>query len=308
MALPVNPATTTTAVDLLYQLKKILLHYQKSTLSGVRTFKLGVLPPQPIFPAINIMPEEETYQYNYNGGKYEVLRSFLFEIYARHDSPAHAMETARDLVGFIKEILKINQTLDGVAVDLEFHPRIFEELISFHGKYLQIGTIPIRVLSYEFLPINRVQEDRIVSTTSSELINEIFQTLLNCKLKSGQFSLRNVAQFEKSRIPPIPKFPAITVTEPQLDQNRTYTGLDAGNRDFEVSIYTRLLDKDALLTDNLKILEVVKDVLQLHHRFGGRCIHSWVDSVQFLRQTLDIGSVYTTTLRLKTQSQEINPT
>lgn len=304
----VNPAATTTIVDLLYQIKNTLLRHQRGSLKDIKTFKLGVLPPQPIFPALNIMPEEETYSYPFNGGKYEVHRSFLIEIFVRHDTPASAMEQTRDLVGHLKEILKSNRDMDGHAVDVEFHPRFFEEVIAFQGKYLQIGTIPIRVLSYEFLPENRVDEDVIVPTTSSELVKEIYETFQLYRLRPGNLSLKTIEQLEKSRIPPIPKFPAISLIEPQIGQDRFYTGLDAGRRDFDISIYTRLLDKDPLLIENLTLLEVIKDIVQINHRFSGKCIQSFIDSVQFIRQTLNIGNVYTTTIRLKTDAQEINPT
>ena len=119
MALPaeINPAATTTSVDLLLELKKILVANQRSTLKDVKTFKIGVLPPTPVFPAINVMPEEEFFVDTFSSGKYSVWRHYLIEVYSRHRLPAEAMNQTRDIVGYIKEIIKANRAVSGQAVD-----------------------------------------------------------------------------------------------------------------------------------------------------------------------------------------------
>jgi len=300
-------ATITTAKDILLELKRVLVSEQVRKLNSVRTFKLGVLPPQPTFPAINIMPDSESYEYTLPGGKYKVLRNYLIEVFSRHRSPAEAMNQTRDLVGLIKQVVKENIRVNDQSIDVEIFPRVFEETITFQGQFLQAGTIPIRAHSYEFMPENRLEANTLVPTTSSELIGIIHRTLDYHRSQPPPLSLRNIVQIEKSRIPPVANFPALTVIEPQLDQNREYAGLDAGDRLFELTIWTRLLDKDPMLLEALDILEVIKDIVQIHHMWEGRSMLSRILSVTMSRESLEIGKVYRTTVRMVTKSEEINP-
>lgn len=293
-------ATTRQLID---TMKNVLLSFRESELRGINTWKRGVLPPIPAFPALTIMPERVDFEYSHNNKKYTAKWLISVEFFARQRTPEEAMEQVRYYSGVTKQIFKEYFKWDGLAVDSEVFPKEYEELIPFQGQYLQMGAIPIEVITYEEQPQNLDIVNEFRWTDSVDLIAAVFDRLTKQKNESNM-SLRQVRQFYRSQIPPIPDYPAITVIEPITNNERVYTGLDANTRIFEISVFTHLLDQEVNLDMNLDIVETLVDILQVYYMWGGRCIDSPVLGVQFFRDTNEIGKVYRSTITYQCQSPE----
>lgn len=293
-----------TARVLLTQIKNVLLQYQSAELRGVVTYKRGVLPPQPAFPALAIMPELATFGIPLSNGKYEVRWQVNLELFANQRTPDEAMDTVRLLANNIKQIVRQNPTWGGIAIDTEIFAKEYEELIPFMGQFMQIGSVPIEILTYEQMPPNLDVRTEFRYTDSVDLIKAIFERLIRQK-NERLMSLGAVAEFYRAHIPPIPTFPAVTLIEPVTNSERVYTGLDANTRTYHLNIFTRLADQELNLDANLDILETVIDILQVYYSWGGRTINSLVQKIEFARETTArIGAVYRTTIEYMCQSPE----
>ncbi len=292
-----------TAKQLINTMKKVLLSFRDRELKGINTWKRGVLPPMPAFPAMTIMPERVDFEYTHSGGKYTARWLINVEFFARHRSPEEAMEQVRYYSGVTKHLFKEFFQWDGLAIDSEVHPKEYEELIPFQGQYMQMGAVPIEIITYEDQPTNRETLTEFRWTDSTDLIQVIFDRLTRQKNESVM-SLKPVKQFYRSQIPPIPAYPAVTLIEPITNNERVYTALDANTRIFEASVFTHLLDQEQNLDLNLDLVEVIVDVLQTYYMWGGRCIDSPVLGVQFFRESNEIGKVYRSTVTYQCQSPE----
>jgi len=292
-----------TARQLIDKMKQVLLSFRERELRGINTWKRGVLPPMPAFPAIAIMPERVDFDYSHSGGKYTARWLISVEFFARQRTPEEAMEQVRHYAGVTKHIFKEYFKWDGLAVDSEVFPKEYEELIPFQGQYLQMGAVPIQVITYEEQASPREVYNDFRWTDSVDLIQQIFERLTKQR-NEAQMSLRQVSQFYRSQIPPIPEYPAVTLVEPLTDNERVYTSLDANTRVFEISVFTHLLDQEVNLDVNLDIVETIIDVLQVYYMWGGRCIDSPVLGVQFFRDTNEVGKVYRSTITYQCQSPE----
>ncbi len=293
----------TTARQLIDAMKNVLLSFRERELRGIKTWKRGVLPPMPAFPACVIMPERVDFEYSHSAGQYTARWLISVEFFARHRKPEEAMEQVRYYSGITKHIFKEYFQWDGLAVDSEVFPKEYEELIPFQGQYLQMGAVPIEILTYEEQPPELEIFNEFRWTDSVDLIQTIFERLTKQKNESAM-SLKQVRQFYRSQIPPIPDYPAITLIEPITNNERIYTALDANTRIFEINIFTHLLDKEINLDMNLNIVETLIDILQVYYMWGGRCIDSPVLGVQFFRDTNETGKVYRSTITYQCQSPE----
>ncbi|KKK66601.1 hypothetical protein LCGC14_2962470, partial [marine sediment metagenome] len=266
-------------------------------------WKRGVLPPMPAFPAVAIMPERVDFEYSHSGGKYTARWAINVEFFAKQRTPEEAMEQVRYYSEVTKSIFEEFFQWEGLAIDSEIVPREYEELIPFQGQYLQMGAVPIEIVTYEEQPANREVLTEFRWTDSTDLIQVIYDRLTRQKNES-QMTLKQVKQFYRAHIPPVPDYPAVTLTEPIIDHERTYTALDSNSRLFEISVLTHLLDQEQNLDLNLDLTEVLIDILQAYYAWGGRCINSPVLGVQFFRESNELGKVYRSTISYQCQSLE----
>jgi len=293
----------TTTKQLINTIRNVLMSFRERDLKGINTWKRGVLPPMPAFPALTIMPERVDFDYSHSNGQYTARWLISVEFFARHRKPEEAMEQVRFFSGQAKHIFKEFHQWEGLAIDSEVFPKEYEELIPFQGQYMQMGAVPLEIITHEEQPAVLEQYTEFRSTDSTDLITAIYDRLTRQKQETTM-SLSAVNQFFRSQIPPIPAFPAVTIIEPITDNERVYTGLDANTRVFEISVFTHLLDQENNLDLNLDLVETIIDILQTYYMWGGRCINSPVLGVQFFREKNAIGDVYRSTITYQTQSPE----
>ena len=82
----------------LTDIKTVLLTYQNTTLSDLRTYKRGCLPPMPSFPALAILPEKEKIIRRRSNGQQVVERDILIEVYAKAVDRKYAVAQVMDIM------------------------------------------------------------------------------------------------------------------------------------------------------------------------------------------------------------------
>jgi len=295
-----------TGKQLLDSIKHTLLQFRERELRGIATWKKGILPPVPAFPVCNLFPSRVNYNYRYSGGKYEARWGIDIEFFAIGRTPTEAMDQVRSYLHSARDIIKQYFKWDGLSIDTEIPMGETPEGIVYQHKFLQVGVLPIEIISYEFKPEERLTLTEYRETSSVELGQRIFDRLVAQKTQTA-FSLREVNYIERAKVAPIPSFPAIVVLEPTTEYERMHTGLDHNARQFTIDIYTRLADKEINLDINLDLVEKVIDILQVYYTWGGTCYNSEVMGVEFIRDSRPSevgGMVYSSSIRYTCLSAE----
>jgi len=263
---------------LLTAIKNRLLAYQDGTLLSVKTYKRGVLPPIPNFPAVVVLPIRETLKSPRSGGNYRNDREINIEIYTYGLKTDNILRTCIDLSDAVKDILKNEFKMNDAALnntyDTVIGNQIYGEPQPFRNAIVQKCTIPIMCRSFESLPIATFSPT-LTEVTPKDLLDEIYDEI------SAYTYTKTVKIKRKAVMPPMSSYPAICVVEDMDEPERSRSGVDRPLRRFTVAIFEKQLDKEVLLDNLLSIVENVKDCLQENHRWNDKCENSWVGSVEY---------------------------
>lgn len=292
-------------------IKDTLLQYQNSELAAVKTWKRGVLPPTPTFPACAVMPQRCLIYGDYNRRK-QLEWEFSLEFFARHTDPRVAIETATELAQAAKMVMKQHFKLGAISgdpsstnvVDTELQPTYTESISQPPGQYMQMAVVPLRITQYEALPDNVQVPVEAGFTDNVELVRFIQTRLENWARYKGLPNLGQVSLFARSVAPPVAKFPAVTVIENQHNHHRELTGLDIVNRTYDFSVYTNLLPQEVNFDLNLALVDQLVKVLWIDYAWGGRAELTDVEEIQFVREQNEVGRMYRSTVTANIQCRE----
>jgi len=283
-------ATTKSILD---QIKATLLTYQNTTLSGIITFKRGVLPPNPAFPAIAVVPIEERPTGGKAGNEYSNFRRFNIEIYAKEFKVKDAVDRTKAIADLVIDIINNNIEWEGLAIDSFISELVEEDPIPADSKVIAVCVIPLETHSLEVKPDNREVTNTIYRT--SETIQDSIKTLFETYYSApdGDLDTSKANSIYRTSYPVIPKFPSITIGEPSMEVSRRFAGIDVEVRHFQIGVWTKLLDKEIQLDNNLDLVEAVKAILYRHCGYG---INPKIDSIVFDMSTSPVGNVYNSTI------------
>ncbi len=268
----------TTMSDLLTAIKNTLLTYQTSTLSSVKTYKRGVLPPVPVFPAVAILPVSETFGKPRSNKIVPVYREVLIEVYTKHLNQDTQVSQNYDITEAIRNILKYDLRLvDGNTDKSSFD--IFVDVssygdIQYSNSIIRRSSFSVKVSSYETLPTS------INNTTISEETSKNILTVLHSKIAAYTFT-DNIAHIKKEVMPPTPTFPSIYVYTDKEEQDRFGAGLDSINRNFIITVVQKQLPKEQLLNTLFRIVDNLKVLLWTNNRLDNTLRYSYIDSIEY---------------------------
>jgi len=288
---------TVTTKELLNKIKETLLICRSHTgLDTVRTFKRGILPPIPTFPAIAIVPIREIHGGVWSGGKYEVTRQINLEVYSKKLSGKASLDQSKNIAKEIVNIGKKIFTWGDLVLETVFGGPNEEDPMEFGSSILSVCTVPMWFISYERIPDKRIKSGlkNITAVGLSELMERILEQ--HKKTPLLDLSLSKVAQLSRGPIPLLGNFPAVTINAPTMDIEKTYSSADTEIRHFNIGVWTKLLDKEINLDQNLDIIEVLKDLLQIYSGWNGYCISSEIVDIEYDMTTIPIGKVYSSTI------------
>ena len=101
------PTYETTMKDLLTSIKTMAK--TDSDFSGIQTWKRGILPPMPTFPAFTVLPIRETFPRIYAGGRYHVERDVAIDVYVKGLESEVIAERVMDWAEEIKELVQADR-------------------------------------------------------------------------------------------------------------------------------------------------------------------------------------------------------
>lgn len=282
-----------------------ILKDNSSDISEIKTYKKGVLPPLPAFPALSILPQSETFSYQYSGGKYRVAKEVELQLYLKGLSLKVIKESLRSLIKRITRILTDNYTLSGTLYDLYLESQGFQDPLVLTNSIIQSATIRIIGYSFEFKPTNIASDESLKHLDENKVISEIKELFIRYK-NSIEYPLSTIKSLNLQTIGPQSNFPAVLIAG-SLDSPRvrTFTGLDTLELRCEISIFTKLLDKNYALYSNLDLVENIKRVLQLSGNLNGYLLNPEILRINYFR-TLNpmLGLVYSSVLEYGGQGIE----
>lgn len=277
-------------------------------LNKVKTFKIGPITPQAVFPAIVLVPETKTTVRWLNGGKRRVARAITAYVYVRQAKSNLAREWLPELVNDIRESFQTNPfLLDRVGTErtygVEFGPVNIEELAEPKPSMIWTATLPIILYSTEQMP-SRLVSPVYAETTQKELLAEI----------EAKFRAKEHTEFRKLNsmyfwhIPPIPvkHIPALVIVEPGEVTEPIFTGADSLTRVFESYLYFPWNRDESTLLDMLDTSEEIEQFLYENNRFSDLAIDTEMGQTDF--GTADSGGtmVYQATLPFACRCREEN--
>jgi len=282
--------------DLLTALKERLLLYQTSTLSAVKTWKRGVLPPIPTFPALAILPVNEALSSPRSGGAYRCDRELLIEIYTKGLTPEKIMKSNLEIVEAVKDVLKTEYELDHNAIkrtyDLVMDTHTLGEPYPFKNSIVQKSTIPVICRSLEKFPTMSARDTgRFDTSITDSNPSDLMDKVLGVLSSYGSYTKAPKVQ-RKGTLPPCMSYPSLHVLEDTDRKERYAAGVDRPNRIFTIALFNRQLDKEVLLNTLMTLTEEVKDCLQENPKFGNRCSNSWIPTVDYGTFNTESGPLY----------------
>jgi len=303
-------AVTTTMKALLTNIKQVFLNARTSI--GCDHYKRGILAIQPRFPCIAILPMTESIVEFRSGGQYVIQRNINIEAYTKHFDTQKGLERLKKIVAGMVNVCQ-TQNLDSTStwktttIDSTWGSEVYETPFEIENQIIQVATIPMTFTSHETMPTGRTPSATVVETSQSSLVDAIYSKILTYVNATDTFlDLANVKQLYKKEIPPIPKYPAITVVGRNIDRERLYRGMDAPMHNIEIGVFTKLLDKEWSLDQNLDIIEVLKDVVQYNNDWGGRVEDTLISSIQYDRADISgLGFCYRSRIFLSCEGHEV---
>ena len=271
----------TTTKDLIIKIHKLFVD-NKDKIPSVVTFKKGVLPPLPAFPALAILPIEETFNYNYSGGRYKVNRKMELQVITKTVNKRDGRDQVEDLIDKCNRILRDNPTIEDQCFDCIVSVQDLGDPIERDNSLLTFGVITLSCLSFEDKPERRESVIELYETKSNHLVSQIYDQFI--KYKNDQdYPLNSISTLHVQTLGPQPAFPVVIISDMGCDRIRQFTGIDMPSREIRIEVITKLLDKDFALFQNLDICENIKRVLQMDYTLGGAAINSEVERINYFR-------------------------
>lgn len=296
----------------LTDIKTVLLTYQNTTLEDLNCFQRGILPPMPAFPALAILPEKERIIRRRSNGQQIVERDISIEVYAkaarREDAVVHTM----DIMEAIKNIgqAQITSLWNSTCFDFDMYSETYIEPVALKSnQFIHGGSMRFRFRDHHTIPVgSRKRKASVAETKASDILNAVYDAIYSYR-SDLTYSLADVNIFVKQDIPPLPKFPAITVVEGKTNRLKSLTGMDDVTRIFDISVWTELVDKEYSLNKNLDIVETLKDILEIEYTFTNSTVAQAYNS-QIVQTTYNrndvrsLGRVYRSAIQLEVNGFE----
>lgn len=272
-----------TTKELLTTLKTFLQDKSKEGLSDnlakIKQFKKGVLSPMPIFPAVVIVPRSERLEKFYSGGMYHAGREIEIYVYVKgigkqKEDRLQCMQT----IGEIRSLLYENHTLGKSEIyNIEFGEEDYFGDVPFGRLILQEGKFSMTFWSKENLPTDRTESIALSISDVKDLLDSITEKFKKAK-NDGSLDVKQMVDVS---FPPIPKFPAVGVTELPSSTEHFEAGRDTHFRNFTVFVWSKCFDKEIVLDVNLDLIEQVKELIWRNYKWAGKTRNTIIRTINY---------------------------
>ena len=293
----------TTTKDLIIQVHKTFVE-NRDKIPGLKTFKNGVLPPLPAFPAIAILPKRDSFNYKYSGGKYIVSRELELQVIAKSIKKREARDQVQKLMDGCIRIIRDDSTFNDLCYDTWAESQDLEDPIERTDSVLSIGTIKMLCYSEEYKPARASRSVNLYESSGTHLLSQIYD-IFHTHKNDIDYPMRYLKQFYVQTMGPKVQYPAAILSEIVGDRNRTLSGIDVVDREVRLEIFTKMQDKDFALFSNLDLIENAKRLIQLDSTLGGATRDSEIDNISYFRLNDDnLGLLYNSIITVICQTQE----
>lgn len=293
----------TTTKDLIIQVHKTFVE-NRDKISTLKTFKNGILPPLPVYPAMAILPKRDDFNYRYSGGKYKVARELELQIITKSLKKRDAKDEVQSLMDGCIRIIRDNPTFNDLCYDTWAESHDLEDPIERSDSVLSVGTIKMICYSFEYKPTRASRSVKLYEAGSTHLLSQIYD-LFQYHKNDLDYPMRALKQFHVQTMSPKVLFPSAILSEIIGGRERTFSGIDTVSREVRLEIFTKMLDKDFALFSNLDLIENAKRIIQLDSTLGGAAIDSEIDNISYFRLQDDtLGLLYNSIITTICQTQE----
>lgn len=290
---------TTTFAELLKATKAALVLAQNTTVAGqrvypqvadVRTFQLGPLSPQSIFPAVVIVPEQRAITERFSGGLINVVRTVSLYVYVKAIKVEQAREPLLGILREAREVLQTNFQLKDHRGDARTF-RLFvgdaeiTEVSSVKQSALWQARQEMSFLSREQLPsrtmVNPVQTDQKTLMDTIESIVEANKVQFFISTNPAGYGRSMFATYQFWQEVPIAQFPALVVVTTGETTEEIGPGRDFINRAFQANILTRWGREDKGVLDLCDLSEKLSDFLYINSAMRGKAVDTTVGTITY---------------------------
>lgn len=285
-------------VDIIKSIKGLIKSFrtarQNSYLCKVSTFQEGILPVMTIFPAIAVLPNNETFMDFISGGRYTIKRNLIIEGFVKSADIVSAQKRATEIGETVRdEFLKHTElkNIDLVNKPLAFSLGVGELTLaeSTEAEDYVIGkfVLPVYMYSLDIIPY-----EKIISTNYKIISNEDFLAKFKDIIKnwhSKKFSKirHGCIYFSKMPVLNASILPALLIEEMSSSLLSREAGRDTIVKKFRASVFTSAIPKPQLLWDNIEIIEGVKNTILINSQFDGYAKNTQIESIDFGLITVD---------------------
>ena len=291
-------------------LKTSVLNYRQTLEGGklqdIKTFKVGVLSPMTVFPALAILPESEELLRWYSGNQAVVQRSFSVEVFEKSIDIAKAQERAVELIELVAELYQQDFTLKNQdsqtlqVFDLNISSISFN-VVEGIQETIGAAKMSVTVKGRESLNLETERAGVLVNDPTTVSIRNAILDRLTLARTDG---LQNVADIVNgaSSDSIIKGFPSILVSPTSQTIIRKEAGRDRNTHSFIVDVVERMVPHDKVLLNLIDTVEAVKKLFHRYATWENRCITSNTKSVQYDLAEAENGYLYLARLNYQTES------
>lgn len=288
--------------DLLFNMESTLKAYQNTDLDFINTWKVGVLPSIPAFPALVLLPQSEIVLKRLSNQKRYVERSVLVELYLLDFDTSRLYENLVEKSETVFNILQdkfyiLNEDKERTCYSFELTNIDFSDRGPWGNKMLQKARFIFKGRSWE--TITRTRTVDMIYCTPRELLDHVYD-----QLDADKADLQ-IGKVHKGVIEPTGKFPLVSVSvERRADEKDT--GQDFQRPDLNFLLYSYLTPRTNSLTQLLKITDLTLDWLATHSFWGGRAVDTYLNRVDYDVYTTKKQFLYTSLISsMVEQRQEV---
>lgn len=261
--------------DLLTRIKNRLLQYNNDTLSDVITYKRGILPPIPAYPAIAILPEEEVIRYMFTGGLYRSDKSVSIEIYVKSASREYARNKSSELLDAVRDIIQSDIYLNRYVKDTAISDEVYGIDVTMGSTFIYASSMKLKCSTRESFPSSRTIEYNVSNSTISNFVDTVVNIF---KAKSALSSIQMWIKWSTGNIG---RFPAIEFNVGSISRDRSFLGAEDVTIPLEINLYCKAGAKEQLLNRALDYSETIKEVIHENPTWNGICYKSSISSITY---------------------------
>ena len=298
---------STSFEGVLLGIKDLFLRHRAAAhaFTNVKTFRLGIVPQNAVFPAITVRPASLEFGSWSSGGQYDAWYQTVFEVWTRNQradrSDAQSLEIYNELEQFLDE----HHDLEGRCWDVQFgevqkdSPTVDDTRNFIHGVFA-----PVLFRSKETRPA-ALKYNRFEYDAHKNLPETVFETIRNSVQTQGKINY-----FQGAPFPPTPVYPSMTVMEATKGRDRAIANIDVDARDFAITIATAVTPHEESILSNLVLTDEIVKILMENRSWGGLAVNSQPVGVSYAISNEGSNEhqfLYASEIRLRVWSRKILP-